>query len=79
MDKRAEEYQEKLADIETTTPDRQQNSEALGAEYGVEPGTPWIRMDTTQVVMNGAANFGKQNGMPVMSTSPPRRSLAAFA
>ncbi|HAX71754.1 MAG TPA: hypothetical protein PK152_02785 [Anaerolineales bacterium] len=42
MDKRAEEYREKFADIENDDPERQQKLEALGAEYGVEPGTPWI-------------------------------------
>ncbi|MBV6390956.1 MAG: hypothetical protein KPEEDBHJ_00160 [Anaerolineales bacterium] len=43
MDKRAEEYREKFANIETDDPERQQKLEALGAEYGVEPGTPWIK------------------------------------
>ena len=43
MDKRAEEYQEKLHVIATDDPERQQKLEALGAEYGVEPGTPWLK------------------------------------
>ena len=43
MDKHAEEYQEKLHAIANDDPERQQKLEALGAEYGVEPGTPWIK------------------------------------
>ncbi|MBV6394133.1 MAG: hypothetical protein KPEEDBHJ_03381 [Anaerolineales bacterium] len=43
MDKRAEEYREKFADIENDDPERQQKLAALGAEYGVEPSTPWIQ------------------------------------
>ncbi len=43
MDKRAEEYREKFANIENDDPERQQKLEALGAEYGIEPGTPWIK------------------------------------
>ena len=43
LDKRAEEYREKFADIENDDPERKQKLEALGAEYGVEPGTPWLK------------------------------------
>lgn len=42
LDKRAEEYREKFANIEKDDPDRQQKLAALGAEYGVDPGMPWI-------------------------------------
>ena len=43
LDKRAEEYREKFANIENDDPERQQKLEVLGAEYGVEPGTPWLK------------------------------------
>ncbi|PWB71532.1 MAG: hypothetical protein C3F07_13930 [Anaerolineales bacterium] len=43
MDKRAEEYREKLHAIANDDPQRKQKLEALGAEYGVEPGAPWIK------------------------------------
>jgi hypothetical protein len=43
MDKRAGEYQEKLAAIAKDDPQRKGKLEALGAEYGVEPGAPWIK------------------------------------
>jgi len=43
MDKRAEEYREKLHAIAKDDPERQQKLEALGAEYGVESGTPWLK------------------------------------
>ncbi|MCL4273164.1 MAG: hypothetical protein KJZ77_04775 [Anaerolineales bacterium] len=43
MDRRAEEYREKLHAIANNDPERRQKLEALGAEYGVEPGTPWIK------------------------------------
>jgi len=43
LDKRAEEYREKLHAIAKDDPERQQKLEALGAEYDVEPGTPWLK------------------------------------
>lgn len=43
LDKRAEEYREKLHAIAGDDPQRQQKLEALGAEYDVEPGAPWIK------------------------------------
>lgn len=43
MDRRAEEYRERLQTIANDDPERKQKLEALGAEYGVEPGTPWIK------------------------------------
>jgi hypothetical protein len=43
MDKRAEEYREKLNAIANDDPHRKQKLEALGVEYGVEPGAPWIK------------------------------------
>lgn len=43
MDKRAKEYREKFHAIAKDDPERKQKLEALGAEYGVEPGTPWIK------------------------------------
>jgi hypothetical protein len=43
IDRRAREYQEKLRAIGKDDPDRQQKLEVLAAEYGVEPGTPWIK------------------------------------
>jgi hypothetical protein len=43
MDKRAEEYRIKLNAIANDDPERKEKLEALGAEYGVEPGAPWIK------------------------------------
>ena len=43
MDKRAEEYREKLNAIAKDDPERREKLEALGAEYGVEPGVSWIK------------------------------------
>ena len=43
MDRRAEEYRERLQAIANDDPQRKQKLEALGLEYGVEPGTPWIK------------------------------------
>ena len=43
MDKRAEEYRIKLNAIASDDPERKEKLEALGAEYGVEPGAPWIK------------------------------------
>ena len=43
MDRRAEEYREKLATITQDDPDRKQKLEVLGIEYGAEPSTPWIK------------------------------------
>ena len=43
LDRRAEEYREKLSAIANDDPQRTQKLKALGTEYNVEPGTPWIR------------------------------------
>jgi len=43
LDQRSNEYQEKFLAIEKDDPDRQSKLEALAAEYGVEPGAPWIK------------------------------------
>ena len=43
MDRRAQDYREKFSAIAKDDPDRKQKLVALGAEYGVEPGTPWIK------------------------------------
>lgn len=43
LDQRAHEYEQKLNAITTDDPERQAKLEALGAEYGVEPGTPWLK------------------------------------
>lgn len=43
LDLRAAAYQEKLLAIPRDDPERRQKLEALGLEYGVEPGTPWIQ------------------------------------
>lgn len=43
LDRRAEEYREKLHAIAKDDPERKAKLEALGAEYGVEPGAPWIK------------------------------------
>ena len=43
LDLRAAAYQEKLLAITRDDPERRQKLEALGLEYGVEPGTPWIQ------------------------------------
>ncbi|WKZ45849.1 MAG: hypothetical protein QY302_08650 [Anaerolineales bacterium] len=43
MDRRAREYQEKLRAIAKGDPHRKQKLDSLAEEYGVEPGTPWIK------------------------------------
>jgi hypothetical protein len=43
MDQRAREYREKFFAIAQDDPERGQKLEALAAEYGVEPGSPWIK------------------------------------
>jgi hypothetical protein len=43
MDQRAREYREKFFAIAQDNPERGQKLEALAAEYGVEPGSPWIK------------------------------------
>jgi hypothetical protein len=43
LDQRANEYQEKFIAIGKDDPDRQDKLNALAAEYGVEPGTPWLK------------------------------------
>jgi len=43
LDQRSNEYQEKFLAIEKDDPERQSKLEALAAEYGVEPGTPWLK------------------------------------
>jgi hypothetical protein len=42
LDLRANEYQQKFLAIDRDDPERQGKLETLAAEYGVEPGTPWI-------------------------------------
>ena len=43
LDLRAREYQQKLFAINKDDPDRQGKLETLAVEYGVEPGTPWLK------------------------------------
>ncbi len=43
LDRRAQTYREKFAAIAKDDPNRTQKLETLAAEYGVEPGTPWIK------------------------------------
>lgn len=43
LDVRAAAYQEKLLAIARDDPERRQKLAALGLEYGVEPGAPWIQ------------------------------------
>jgi hypothetical protein len=43
LDQRVEEYQEKFLAIKNDDPDGQEKLNALAAEYGVEPGTPWLK------------------------------------
>ena len=43
LDQRSHEYQEKFLAIGKDDPERQDKLNALSAEYGVEPGTPWLK------------------------------------
>ncbi|GAB1469405.1 hypothetical protein MASR2M66_02810 [Chloroflexota bacterium] len=43
LDQRSNEYQEKFLAIAKDDPERQDKLNALAAEYGVEPGTPWLK------------------------------------
>ena len=43
LDQHAHEYQQKFMAISREDPERQTKLEALAAEYGVEPGAPWIK------------------------------------
>lgn len=43
LDLRNHEYQEKFFAIQRDDPERQAKLEALAAEYGVEPGSPWLK------------------------------------
>jgi len=43
LDLRNVEYQGKFYAIDSDDPARQAKLETLGAEYGVEPGTPWLK------------------------------------
>jgi hypothetical protein len=43
LDQRSNEYQEKFLAIGKDDPERQVKLNALAAEYGVEPGTPWLK------------------------------------
>ena len=43
LDERAHEYQQKLSAIGCEDPERQAKLNALAAEYGVEPGAPWLK------------------------------------
>ena len=43
LDQRAHEYRQKLSAITKDDPERQSKLNSLAAEYGVEPGTPWLK------------------------------------
>lgn len=43
LDLRAHDYQQKSFAIDKDDPERQNKLDALAAEYGVEPGTPWLK------------------------------------
>lgn len=43
LDQRAHEYQQKLFAIGREDPERQAKLNTLAAEYGVEPGAPWLK------------------------------------
>ena len=43
LDLRAHEYQQKFFAIDKDDPERQSKLETLAVEYGVEPGTPWLK------------------------------------
>ena len=43
LDQRAHEYRQKLSAIAKDDPERQSKLNSLAAEYGVEPGTPWLK------------------------------------
>jgi len=43
FDQRAHEYRQKLHSISNDDPERPIKLNALAAEYGVEPGTPWLK------------------------------------
>ena len=74
MDKRAEEYREKLHAIANDDPERQQKLESLGAEYGWNPARRGSKTATTRAVTSGAAITGRRNGTQHKSISPPART-----
>ena len=43
LDQRAHEYRQKLSAIPKDDPERLSKLNSLAAEYGVEPGTPWLK------------------------------------
>jgi hypothetical protein len=77
MDKRAEEYREKLLPSQTMTRNANKNWKRSARNMVWNPARRGSRMASTQAVMSGAVRTGRRSGMPVMSISPRAPTLQA--